>query len=50
LGNGTYQANEVRLFNNGNEISAMIVKDPVQGISGYGASVQDAPRLGFANW
>ena len=39
---GTYQSNEVRLFTDGKEICAMIGKNPVEGITGYGASVHEA--------
>jgi hypothetical protein len=38
----TYPSNTVNLYTNGKEICAMIGPDPVQGISGYGASVHDA--------
>src|SRR5690349_10389584 len=44
LRNCTYQANEIRLFNDGNEICAMIGEDPVQGVAGFGPSVSEALR------
>jgi hypothetical protein len=40
----TYPSNTVKLYTDGKEICAMIGPDPVQGISGYGASVHDALR------
>ena len=39
---GTYPANEVRLSTDGKEICAMIGENPIEGISGYGASVHEA--------
>jgi hypothetical protein len=44
LTNRAYQSNTVNLSTDGKEICAMIGPDPVQGISGYGASVHDALR------
>lgn len=41
---GTYLANTVRLFVDGNQVGAMIGKDPVQGMAGYGDSVHAALR------
>ena len=39
LTNRACQSNTVNLYTDGKEICAMIGPDPVQGISGYGASV-----------
>ena len=44
LTNRVYQTNSVNLSTDGKEICAMIGPDPVQGISGYGASVHEALR------
>ena len=44
LTNRTYQSNTVSLYTDGKEICAMIGRDPVQGVSGYGASVHEALR------
>jgi hypothetical protein len=44
LRNCTYKANEVRLYTDGKEICAMIGRDPVQGIAGFGPSVHEALR------
>jgi hypothetical protein len=41
---GTHQSNEVRLYTDGKEICAMIGKNPIEGITGYGASVHEACR------
>lgn len=41
---GTYLANTVQLFVEGNSIGAVIGKDPVQGMAGYGDSVHGALR------
>jgi hypothetical protein len=35
----------VRLFTDGKEICAMIGENPIEGIAGYGASVQEALRM-----
>jgi hypothetical protein len=44
LTNRAYQSNTVNLYTDGKEICAMIGPDPVQGVSGYGASVHEALR------
>lgn len=41
---GTDLANAVRLFVEGDQIGALIGKDPVQGIAGFGPFVQEALR------
>ena len=41
---GTYLANSVQLFVDGNQVGALIGKDPVQGMAGYGDSVHAALR------
>ena len=38
----THPADSISLTNNGKEVCAMIGKDPVTGIAGYGSSVQEA--------
>jgi hypothetical protein len=44
LTNRSYPSNTINLYTDGKEICAMIGPDPVQGISGYGASVHEALR------
>jgi hypothetical protein len=41
---GTYLAKTVRLFVEGDQIGAMIGKDLVQGVTGFGPSVHEALR------
>ena len=41
---GTYLANTVRLFVEGNQVGALIGKDLVQGVAGFGSSVPEALR------
>jgi ribosomal protein L37AE/L43A len=42
--NRTYRANTVQLLIDGNHVCALIGQDLVQGISGFGATVQEALR------